>query len=143
MASLWTNIAPKSVITPPQNGATFDPSSVMSSLFPIDMVPSAVLDYSVREHSLNSSTPALLPQADLKSRPREKKTKGRVKIKMEFIDDKQKRLTSFSKRKAGLLKKVRIYPNFGMFFGAFFLMIALSHGEFCGWKWSLDFLPKN
>lgn len=36
-----------------------------------------------------------------------KKTKGRVKIKMEFIENKLRRYTTFSKRKAGLMKKVR------------------------------------
>ena len=35
----------------------------------------------------------------------DKKTRGRVKIKIEFIQDKQKRCTTFSKRKAGLMKK--------------------------------------
>ena len=37
-----------------------------------------------------------------------KKTKGRVKIKMEFIDNKLRRYTTFSKRKTGIMKKVRI-----------------------------------
>ena len=35
-----------------------------------------------------------------------KQTKGRVKIKMEFIDDKVRRYTTFSKRKTGIMKKV-------------------------------------
>lgn len=35
-----------------------------------------------------------------------KKTKGRVKIKMEFIDNKLRRYTTFSKRKTGIMKKV-------------------------------------
>ena len=35
-----------------------------------------------------------------------KKTKGRVRIKMEFIQNKLRRYTTFSKRKAGLMKKV-------------------------------------
>ncbi|XP_065194982.1 uncharacterized protein LOC135826280 [Sycon ciliatum] len=35
----------------------------------------------------------------------EKKTRGRVRIKMEFIQNKLKRYTTFSKRKAGLMKK--------------------------------------
>jgi len=40
------------------------------------------------------------------NRPRRgKKTKGRVKIKMEFIDDKLRRYTTFSKRKTGIMKK--------------------------------------
>merc|ERR1712083_1284510 len=37
--------------------------------------------------------------------PAGKKTKGRVKIKMEFIDNKLRRYTTFSKRKTGLMKK--------------------------------------
>ncbi|CAG5096092.1 Oidioi.mRNA.OKI2018_I69.XSR.g14470.t1.cds [Oikopleura dioica] len=34
-----------------------------------------------------------------------KKTRGRVKIDIEFMKDKQKRCTTFSKRKSGLMKK--------------------------------------
>lgn len=41
------------------------------------------------------------------SPPNGKKTKGRVKIKMEFIDNKLRRYTTFSKRKTGIMKKVR------------------------------------
>jgi len=37
--------------------------------------------------------------------PNGKKTKGRVKIKMEFIDNKLRRYTTFSKRKTGIMKK--------------------------------------
>merc|ERR1719431_2093001 len=37
--------------------------------------------------------------------PQGKKTKGRVKIKMEFIDNKLRRYTTFSKRKTGIMKK--------------------------------------
>ncbi len=35
-----------------------------------------------------------------------KKTKGRVKIRMEFIENKLRRYTTFSKRKTGIMKKV-------------------------------------
>ncbi|XP_056617016.1 serum response factor b isoform X2 [Triplophysa dalaica] len=35
-----------------------------------------------------------------------KKTRGRVKIKMEFIDNKLRRYTTFSKRKTGIMKKL-------------------------------------
>lgn len=35
-----------------------------------------------------------------------KKTRGRVKIKMEFINNKLRRYTTFSKRKTGIMKKV-------------------------------------
>ena len=37
---------------------------------------------------------------------RQKKTRGRVKIKMEFIENKLRRYTTFSKRKTGIMKKV-------------------------------------
>lgn len=37
-----------------------------------------------------------------------KKTKGRVKIKMEYIDNKLRRYTTFSKRKTGIMKKVSV-----------------------------------
>jgi hypothetical protein len=40
-----------------------------------------------------------------------KKTKGRVKIKMEFIDNKLRRYTTFSKRKTGIMKKVIKSPT--------------------------------
>lgn len=57
-----------------------------------------------------------------------KKTKGRVKIKMEFIDNKLRRYTTFSKRKTGIMKKVS-----GLwwlhFLLASFLLLA---GEFSG-----------
>ena len=37
-----------------------------------------------------------------------KKTRGRVKINMEFIDNKLRRYTTFSKRKSGIMKKVSL-----------------------------------
>lgn len=42
-----------------------------------------------------------------------KKTRGRVKIKMEFIDNKLRRYTTFSKRKTGIMKKVSVSHNTG------------------------------
>lgn len=45
--------------------------------------------------------------SQMKDGPRPgKKTKGRVKIKMEFIENKLRRYTTFSKRKTGIMKKV-------------------------------------
>jgi hypothetical protein len=42
-----------------------------------------------------------------KQRPKPgKKTMGRVKIKMEYIKNKVRRYTTFSKRKTGIMKKV-------------------------------------
>ena len=46
-------------------------------------------------------TPLKSPDSDAS-----KKTRGRVKIKMEFIDNKLRRYTTFSKRKTGIMKKV-------------------------------------
>ena len=40
--------------------------------------------------------------------PPRKKTKGRVKIKMEYIENKLRRYTTFSKRKTGIMKKVSL-----------------------------------
>lgn len=45
-----------------------------------------------------------------------KKTKGRVKIKMEYIENKLRRYTTFSKRKTGIMKKVRLSLNLSVFF---------------------------
>lgn len=38
-----------------------------------------------------------------------KKTRGRVKIQMEYIQNKLRRYTTFSKRKSGMMKKVRFF----------------------------------
>ena len=46
------------------------------------------------------------PSLDLSKR---KKTKGRVKIEMKFINNKLRRYTTFSKRKTGIMKKVRFF----------------------------------
>ena len=50
---------------------------------------------------LSDDSEALSPNAK-----KAKKTKGRVKIKMEFIENKLRRYTTFSKRKTGIMKKV-------------------------------------
>ena len=42
---------------------------------------------------------------DMKPKPG-KKTRGRVKIHMEYIPNKLRRYTTFSKRKSGMMKKV-------------------------------------
>ncbi|KAF7287994.1 hypothetical protein GWI33_000054 [Rhynchophorus ferrugineus] len=42
-----------------------------------------------------------------------KKTKGRVKIKMEYIENKLRRYTTFSKRKTGIMKKEHLHWTLG------------------------------
>lgn len=44
-------------------------------------------------------------------KPTPKKTRGRVRIKMEYIQNKLRRYTTFSKRKSGLMKKVRLFVD--------------------------------
>ncbi|MFH4981159.1 hypothetical protein AB6A40_007868 [Gnathostoma spinigerum] len=50
----------------------------------------------VQHRQMHDATPTL---------PNGKKTKGRVKIKMEYIGNKLRRYTTFSKRKTGIMKK--------------------------------------
>lgn len=52
-----------------------------------------------------SGTAARFAKASLL--PNGKKTKGRVKIKMEYIGNKLRRYTTFSKRKTGIMKKAQ------------------------------------
>ncbi|XP_070290961.1 serum response factor isoform X7 [Salvelinus sp. IW2-2015] len=53
----------------------------------------------------------VVPQGVAGAKPG-KKTRGRVKIKMEFIDNKLRRYTTFSKRKTGIMKKDQLKPAF-------------------------------
>jgi hypothetical protein len=39
------------------------------------------------------------------------KRSGRRKIKIEYIDDKSRRHITFSKRKAGIMKKVKVFQK--------------------------------
>lgn len=55
----------------------------------------------------STSTPRTMASTAAGPPPNGKKTKGRVKIKMEYIDNKLRRYTTFSKRKTGIMKKVR------------------------------------
>jgi len=56
-----------------------------------------------------TTTPQPKTGTNTKSLSNGKKTKGRVKIKMEYIDNKLRRYTTFSKRKTGIMKKVSIH----------------------------------
>jgi hypothetical protein len=63
--------------------------------YPVNSSPSSVGDVEAEK-----------PSESPKSLTNGKKTKGRVKIKMEYIDNKLRRYTTFSKRKTGIMKKV-------------------------------------
>lgn len=52
----------------------------------------------------NNNNMSITPKKELPANG--KKTKGRVRIKMEFIHNKLRRYTTFSKRKTGIMKKV-------------------------------------
>lgn len=56
-------------------------------------------------HAVKHTTTGSMAWSKKDSLPNGKKTKGRVKIKMEFIDNKLRRYTTFSKRKTGIMKK--------------------------------------
>lgn len=47
---------------------------------------------------------------DDEEKPKSDKKAGRRKIKIEFIQDKSRRHITFSKRKAGIMKKVLFFP---------------------------------
>lgn len=71
------------------------------------------ISFTDRRPQLSPSTSAILEGLDDDSddddgtalRPSEKRS-GRRKIKIEYIDDKSRRHITFSKRKAGIMKKV-------------------------------------
>lgn len=74
----------------------------------------AGLDMEPEDSDSDSDNPQQSSQSSLKQQQQHnnnglkpgKKTKGRVKIKMEFIENKLRRYTTFSKRKTGIMKKV-------------------------------------
>lgn len=66
-----------------------------SNDYPANSSPSSSVDNEIEK-----------PSESPKSLSNGKKTKGRVKIKMEYIDNKLRRYTTFSKRKTGIMKKV-------------------------------------
>lgn len=57
-----------------------------------------------------------------------KKTKGRVKIKMEYIENKLRRYTTFSKRKTGIMKKVSEFA-----IHIFFHVLSVVHAVIFVW----------
>ena len=67
-----------------------------------DGLPAPLSDCSMTQEdsAVNGESPSSAPAA---STP--KKTRGRVKIETKFIKHKQRRYTTFSKRKSGLMKK--------------------------------------
>ncbi|VDO79689.1 unnamed protein product [Heligmosomoides polygyrus] len=84
-------------------------SAVITQFFPgLTMEDSAELAQLMHhlQGSSSSSQPSL-PEATSTTGllPNGKKTKGRVKIKMEYIGNKLRRYTTFSKRKTGIMKK--------------------------------------
>ena len=71
-----------------------------------EMHPADPINISDCQQSQSSASP-VEGQSGIASSPQTgKKTKGRVKIKMEYIDNKLRRYTTFSKRKTGIMKKV-------------------------------------
>uniref|UniRef100_A0A1B0DEK9 Uncharacterized protein n=2 Tax=Phlebotomus papatasi TaxID=29031 RepID=A0A1B0DEK9_PHLPP len=80
------------------NSECFDERAMGSQTMGMDGCPGAVQD--VVDEGFTSLQQKKSPPSN------GKKTKGRVKIKMEYIDNKLRRYTTFSKRKTGIMKKV-------------------------------------
>lgn len=90
----------KTTATTPTNNAVLDVDNDRSSVSDNDSV-----------HSPQSRAEAISIHAsggpDDKPKPAPgKKTRGRVKIEMQYIQNKLRRYTTFSKRKSGIMKKV-------------------------------------
>ncbi|XP_059608614.1 serum response factor homolog isoform X1 [Phlebotomus argentipes] len=79
------------------NSECFDERAMGSQTMGMDGCPGAVQD--VVDEGFTSLQQKKSPPSN------GKKTKGRVKIKMEYIDNKLRRYTTFSKRKTGIMKK--------------------------------------
>ena len=71
-----------------------------------------------------------------------KKTRGRVKIKMEYIDNKLRRYTTFSKRKTGIMKKVRVC-QYNNILSEFCANILLAFCTYYSAQTLLDFLLRT
>ena len=65
-----------------------------------------------------------------------KKTLGRVKIKMAYIDDKVRRYTTFSKRKTGIMKKAY---ELATLTGTEVMLLVASETGMTNWKSSVHF----
>lgn len=79
----------------------------MTLLGDMTTTASSGLDSVATTTSVASDTSGVTkPQTSASGKTKMKKTKGRVKIKMEFIENKIRRYTTFSKRKTGIMKKV-------------------------------------
>ncbi|KRZ77129.1 Serum response factor [Trichinella papuae] len=88
-----------------EDAESTDPAASLSPSSSVQIVnPESPDDslYAPTGSGINSTTSAKPSRPLL---PNGKKTKGRVKIKMEFIDNKLRRYTTFSKRKTGIMKK--------------------------------------
>jgi len=69
------------------------------------MISNDVTDIKFVEPAAGSDSSSESPADADSSSPNKKKKSGRRKIRIEFIEDKSKRQITFSKRKAGIMKK--------------------------------------
>jgi len=92
-----------------------------------DMAAMAAVSAGYR-HGPVSATVDHRQQPVMKARPPPgKKTMGRVKIKMEYIKNKVRRYTTFSKRKTGIMKKVNGQLGISIVYSAVNNKVALPH----------------
>ena len=78
-------------------------SEKMPSLFDDNDDDAASVDF---DNCMESDVTGAIDTSIPNNVPARKKTRGRVKINIELIQDKERRSTTFSKRKNGILKKV-------------------------------------
>lgn len=93
---------------PAPNTTATDPFVTLPQFTPDKMHK---LDHDDRSSSISDTDDSCSVQLEReKAAPKPapgKKTRGRVKIQMEYIHNKLRRYTTFSKRKSGIMKKVR------------------------------------
>ena len=99
------NSAPRTPVDMPDTAAASPTNSKRQRLDPIDPAAPAGDDAFIQDHDAAESGGD--DDDGDGDKPESGKKAGRRKIKIEFIQDKSRRHITFSKRKAGIMKKVR------------------------------------
>lgn len=89
----------------PSNPSLPDPYSLQYGKTALQQATKPTLD-DLDRSSLSDNDSVQSPQSSKHKPAPGKKTRGRVKIEMQYIQNKLRRYTTFSKRKSGMMKKV-------------------------------------
>lgn len=90
----------------PSNPSLPDPYTLQYGKTAIHQATKPTMD-DLDRSSLSDNDSVQSPQDKARPAPG-KKTRGRVKIEMQYIQNKLRRYTTFSKRKSGMMKKVSV-----------------------------------